>query len=280
MINWYPGHMAKAMREIEENLRIVDVVLYVLDARAPYSCINPNFENMLGRTPVIYALNKADLGESTRVKQWCEYFSVQNRRALTLNATASKNTAPVITAIKELCFNKIEKYREKGVRTSVKCIVLGVPNTGKSTVINNLCGSAKTITGNKAGVTRGKQWVRATNYLEVLDTPGTLYPKLEEQKIARRLAYIGSIKDEILDTFELACNLSEELNAIDSNIISSRYNVEKSSGEECMSRIARARGYLLRGGEPDTERAAVAIIDDFRKGRLGKITLDSVEELS
>ncbi len=280
MINWFPGHMAKAMRIIEENLRIADVVIYVLDSRAPYSCINPNFESMLGRTPVIYALNKADLGDVTRVKRWCEYFSVNNRQALTLNATASKTASPMVAAIKELSGEKIAKYREKGVRTTVKCMVLGVPNTGKSTIINNLCGSAKTVTGNKAGVTRGKQWVRVNDYLEVLDTPGTLYPKLEDQKIARRLAYIGSIKDEILDTFELACSLSEELNAIEPSIINSRYNVENSAGEECMARIARARGYLLRGGEPDVERAAVAFTDDFRKGRLGKITLDSVEELS
>ncbi len=277
MINWYPGHMTKAIRMIEENLRIVDIVVYVLDARAPFSCINPNFESMLGSMPVIYAVNKAELGDRTRVKAWCERLSGEKRKALALNATASKSTAPLVTLIRELCGAKIEKYRNKGVRTTIKCMVLGVPNTGKSTIINNLCGSAKTVTGNKAGVTRGKQWVRVGEYLEVLDTPGTLYPKLSDQKIARRLAFIGSIRDEILDTYELAVSLFNELYAVSPEIVSARYKVEQSEGEEGIAAIARARGYLLRGGEPDVERAALALIDDFRKGKLGAITLDNPE---
>lgn len=278
MINWYPGHMTKAMRMIESNLPLVDVIVYVLDSRAPYSCINPNFDSMITRLPVIYALNKAELGNAERIKRWAEYLTDERHKALTLSATTSKSTAPIFNMIKNLCGNKIEKYRCKGVRTSIKCMVLGVPNTGKSTIINNLCGSAKTVTGNKAGVTRGKQWVRVNDYLEVLDTPGTLYPKLSDQRIARRLAYIGSIKDEILDTFELACELVNELNALDSALISSRYNIEKADGEACLNAIARSRGYLIKGGETDTERAAAALIDDLRRGKLGGITFDDVSE--
>ena len=277
MINWYPGHMTKAMRMIEENLRIADTVVYVLDARAPLSCINPNFESILGSMPVIYAVNKAELGDKTRVSECIARLSANGRRAIALSATASKSTAPVLNAIRELCDEKINKALLKGVRKSIKCMVLGVPNTGKSTIINNLCGSAKTVTGNKAGVTRGKQWVRVNERLEVLDTPGTLYPKLSDQKIARRLAFIGSIRDEILDTYELAVSLFNELYAVSPEIVSARYKVEQSEGEEGIAAIARARGYLLRGGEPDVERAALALIDDFRKGKLGAITLDNPE---
>ena len=278
MINWYPGHMTKAMRMIEENLRLVDVIIYVLDARAPISCINPNFESMIARMPVIYAVNKAELGDGARVKECVDYLSVNGRTAITLSATTSRAAAPILSAIRSLCGAKIEKYRGKGVKTSIKCMVLGVPNTGKSTIVNNLCGSAKTMTGNKAGVTRGKQWVRVNDYLEVLDTPGTLYPKLGDQRIAKRLAYIGSIKDEILDTYELACSLAGELGAEYPEALIKRYNTEETDGEACLAAIARSRGFLMRGGGVDTERAAVALIDDLRRGRLGAVTFDKVTE--
>ncbi len=278
MINWYPGHMTKAMRMMEENLRLVDIVIYVLDARAPLSCINPNFESFIEKLPVIYAVNKAELGDKTRVSECIEYLSAPNRAAFTISATTSKSTAPILSAIKKLCGEKLEKYRKKGVRASIKCMVIGVPNTGKSTIINNLCGSAKTVTGNKAGVTRGKQWVRVNEWLEVLDTPGTLYPKLANQNIAARLAYLGSIKDEIPDTFELACSLTKELNAINPAIICERYKISECEGEECVAAIARARGFMLKGGGVDAERGAAALIDDLRRGRLGTITFDTVAE--
>ena len=280
MIQWYPGHMTSAMRMIEANLRLVDVVVYVLDARAPYSCINPNFESMIARMPVIYAVNKAELGDAARLREWITYLSGENRTALAVSAVTSKSTAPILTAMRGLCGSKLEKYRNKGVRAGIKCMVLGVPNTGKSTIVNNLCGSAKTVTGNKAGVTRGKQWVRVNDWLDVLDTPGTLYPKLSDQKIARRLAYIGSIKDEIVDTLDLAVQLAEELNEINPRLLCERYAVlPADNGEQCIENIAKARGYVLRGGVADVERAANALIDDFRRGKLGKITLDSVSEL-
>ena len=279
MIQWYPGHMTKAMRMIEENLRLVDVVVYVLDARAPYSCINPDFESMIARLPVIYALNKAELGNGARIKEWTAYLSGGKRTALAVSAVTSKSTLPILTAIKKACGEKTEKYRNKGVRTSIRCMVLGVPNTGKSTIINNLCGSAKTITGNKAGVTRGKQWVRVNEWLEVLDTPGTLYPKFSDQTVAKRLAYIGSIKDEILDTEELAADLASDLIRLDPALLTARYGLQDTEEGGYIEAIARARGYLLRGGAADTVRAANALIDDFRRGKLGAITLDSVSEL-
>ena len=271
--------MTKARRMIEENLRLVDIIVYVLDARAPYSCINPSFESLIERLPVIYALNKAELGDSARIKEWVAYLSGEKRTALTVSAIASKSTVPILAAIKKACGEKIEKYRNKGVRTSIRCMVLGVPNTGKSTIINNLCGSAKTITGNKAGVTRGKQWVRVNEWLEVLDTPGTLYPKLSDQTVAKRLAYIGSIKDEILDVEELAVDLANDLNRLQPTLLTARYGIRNVEEENPVAAIARARGYLLRGGAMDTERAANTLIDDFRRGKLGAITLDTIEDL-
>ena len=279
MINWYPGHMTKAMRMMEENLRLVDAIVYVLDARAPFSCINPNFESMIGNKPVVYAFNKADLGDKKRVKDWVDYLSRPDRKCVTLNATASKSATPILGLLRSLCSAKIEKYQRKGVKTTIKSMVIGVPNTGKSTIINNLCGSAKTVTGNKAGVTRGKQWVRVNESLEVLDTPGTLYPKLSDQVVAKRLAYIGCINDDILDIRELACDLINELNALDAGLLSARYGARISGDTLGLESIAKSRGFLLKGGEVDVERASTALIDDFRKGKLGAVTLDDISEV-
>lgn len=279
MIQWYPGHMTKSMRMIEENLKLVDAVVYVLDARAPFSCMNPNFAPLIARLPVVYALNKAELGDSSRVKQWVAKLTEGNRAALALTGTASKSAAPLVSMITRLCGEKLARYRRKGVRTTVKAMVLGVPNTGKSTLINTLCGSAKTTTGNRPGVTRGKQWVRVHDFLEVLDTPGTLYPKLSDQRIARRLAFLGSIRDEVVDTRQLAAELVDELNAIDEKLIQTRYGLhEAADGDATIRAVAARRGYLLRGGETDDDRAATAVLDDFRKGRIGAVTFDTTDE--
>ena len=276
-IHWYPGHMTKSMRLIEENLRLVDVLVYVLDARAPKSCINPQFDKLIGMRPVIYVLNKADLADKTATTQFVKALSGARSAVLEMNATASKSAAAIAATAKKLCAEKLERYRNKGVKASIKAMVIGVPNCGKSTIINNLCGAAKTVTGNRAGVTRGKQWVRVNDYFEVLDTPGTLYPKLEDQRAARRLAFIGSIKDEVVDTRELALELIDELQRVAPNALQDRYKTA-ATGEQALTDIGRARGFVVRGGEIDEDRAATALVDDFRKGRLGAITLDSIEE--
>ena len=277
-INWYPGHMTKSIRMIEENIRLIDCLVYVLDARAPYSCINPDFERYIQRLPVVYVLNKADLADPAQTEKWKRKLTGERGVAVATNASASKSCAVIVAEIRRLCADKISRYASKGVKTSVKAMVLGVPNTGKSTIINNLIGKAKAVTGNKAGVTRGKQWFRVNDSVEVLDTPGTLYPKLSDQNIARRLAYLGSIKDEVVDGYELAIELISDLDKINPAAIEGRYGFTPTcDGEKDLTSVAKSRGFLLRGGDIDLERAAVALIDDFRKGRLGKITLDEVK---
>lgn len=275
VINWYPGHMTKSIRMIEENIKLIDVLVYVLDARAPKSCINPDFARYIEKLPVVFVLNKSDLADENETKKWLAKLSGERREAIALDSTVSKSTGALLSAIKRLGGGKIEKFAAKGVKTTVKVMVLGVPNTGKSTLINNLVGKGKAITGNKAGVTRGKQWFRVNEFVEVLDTPGTLYPKLANQTIARRLAYLGSIKDEVVDGFELAKELVSEL---PSSIVTARYGFEPTAdGEKNLELAAVSRGFMLKGGIPDVERASAAVVDDFRKGRLGRITLDGCE---
>lgn len=278
MINWYPGHMTKAMRMIEENLRLVDLIVYVLDARAPYSCLNPEFDRRIVAKPVLFALNKAELADRQESQRWVQYLSQGGRVAFTLTGTNAKSTAFIVSKAQALCREKLEKSRAKGIRAGIKLMVLGVPNTGKSTIINSLCGSAKTVTGNKAGVTRGKQWVRVGEYLDVLDTPGTLYPKLSNQTVAKRLAYLGSIKDEITDTPELAAALLAELMRLAPQNVQARYGLGEDS-IPTLEGIAQKRGFMLRGGIADIDRTATAVVDDFRKGRFGAVTLDRVDEL-
>ena len=278
-INWFPGHMSKSMRMMSDDIKLVDAVIYVLDARAPYSCLNPEFEKLVSGKPVIYVLNKADLGDEIKITRWKEKLFGERRIAVTAVGTTSGSTGAISFAAKKLCGSKLEKYKSKGVKTTIRAMVIGVPNCRKSTIINCLCRSSKTVTGNKPGVTRGKQWVRVNDYFEVLDTPGTLYPKLTDQNVAKRLAFIGSIRDEVVDTFELAMALVEEIRLVDKALLELRYNVDTDlSGEEFLKAAARRRGYIIKGGEIDMERMASALLDDFRKGRLGKITLESADE--
>lgn len=279
VINWYPGHMTKSIRMIEENIKLIDALVYVLDARAPKSCINPDFARYIGKLPVVYVLNKSDLANDVQTELWRKKLTGENSLAIYLDSTVSKSSASVLSAIKRLAGAKLEKYAAKGIITTIKAIVLGVPNTGKSTLINNLIGKGKAITGNKAGITRGKQWFKVNDYVEILDTPGTLYPKLTNQRIAKHLAYLGSIKDEVVDTFELSMDLIKELAEIAPDSMQNRYGfVPTENGEKNLEAVAVSRAFLLKGGIPDTERASMAVIDDFRKGRLGKITLDEVTE--
>lgn len=273
IINWFPGHMNRSLREMEEKIRLVDAVVYVLDSRAPFSCINPELDRISEGKPVVYVLNKADLVEAADLSCWIARLSGSGKYALKLDSTATNASKILAEKLREVCADKIAKKKARGINAVIRAMVIGVPNSGKSTLINNLCGKAKTLTGNKAGVTRGQQWVRVTPYLEVLDTPGTLYPKLDDRTVALDLAFIGSIRDEVLDMYGLAAELVKKL--APSGAIERRYGVVPSADEhETLTDIARARGFLVKGGETDDERAAYAVIDDFRKGRMGKIILE------
>ena len=273
IINWFPGHMTKSLREMEEKIKLVDAVVYVLDSRAPFSCINPELNRISEGKTIIFVLNKSDLVESRDLNGWITRLEGERRFAVRLNSTASNASKTLADMLRKVCADKIEKKRARGINAVIRAMVVGVPNSGKSTLINNLCGKAKAKTGNKAGVTRGQQWVRITPQLEVLDTPGTLYPRLDDKTAALNLAFIGSIRDEVLDMRELALELIGRL--LGSGALEKRYGVPETGDAAAMlEKIAAARGFLLKGGETDTDRAALAVIDDFRKGRMGKLILE------
>lgn len=275
LIQWFPGHMTKAIRNMEEDIRVVDVVIYVLDARAPYSCVNPEFARVIGNKPIIYVLNKSDLADDEQTKLWQKHFTTENSLCVLLNSTQTNSSRVLLSKIELLLKGKKEKYDKKGVKMVDRAMVLGVPNSGKSTLINNFSGKYKAITGDKPGVTKGKQWVRIGGVFELLDTPGTLWPSFENQEIAKNLAFIGSIREEVLDIPGLSLDFIEKIKKLYPQFLIDRYNISL-DGEpiEILERICESRKFLLRGGDYDYDRGSHAIFDDFRKGRLGKITLD------
>ena len=269
-INWFPGHMKKALAEIKEKLKNIDVVLYVLDSRAPISSINPSLSKLAQDKPILYIFNKIDMADETRVKVLAPTLKKENCDYILLNSTAKGQGQLIKKKILSLSKSKIEKMKAKGLRAVIRAIVVGVPNSGKSTLVNNLCGSAKAITGNRAGVAKATQWVSIGDNIELCDTPGTLYPNFENQEIAKKLYFLGSVKDEVIgDEVEFANELIAMLNKKYPSEMENRYGKDLT-----LDAIAKKRAYVISGGELDIERTANAVIDDFRKGRIGKITLD------
>ena len=276
-IQWFPGHMNKALKVLEEQLEVVDVVIYVLDARAPNSCLNPEFRKRISKKPVIYVLNKCDLIEAETAQKFKQQFTSENSSCIILNSLATQSAKALIPEIEKLTKDKVEKYANKGVNICVRAVVIGVPNCGKSTLINNLCGKYKAQTGNKAGVTRGKQWVKINNKIEVLDMPGTLWPSFDNDTVAHNLAYIGSIRDEVIDKTELCYDFIKDIISINKNCLEVRYNITIEQDDEIINvfeKICNSRKFILKGNEFDYDRCAISVIDDFRKGRLGKICLE------
>ena len=282
VIQWFPGHMTKALRMMEKEIKVVDAIIYVLDARAPFSCVNPKLNALVEGKPIIYVLNKCDIANEEATKNWQQYFRNISGECITLNSTESGTAKKVEFAIKNALNEKIERLKQKGVNAILRAMVLGVPNSGKSTLINNLCGQGKTITGNKPGVTKGKQWVKIASGIELLDTPGTLWPAFDNNQVAHNLAYIGSIKEEVLDIPSLSLDFIMDLNKIDIGIINNRYKITIEPEDEpidILEKICASRGVLLRGGELDYDRGASALINDFKSGRLGRITLETVNDV-
>lgn len=266
--------MKKALEEMQAEVKNVDAVIYVLDARAPKACLNPSFVRIIGTKPILFVLNKCDLADENKVKDFSQSLKSENAKCLMLNSTVSGALNKVTNALNELCKCQIERFKNKGVNYFVRAMVLGVPNSGKSTLVNNLCGSARAVTGNKPGVTKGKQWVKLSNNIEILDTPGTLWPNFEDEKLANYLAFIGSIKDDVLNVEELALSLIEELCALYPNCLSNRYGVstKDKTAIEIYEDIAISKKMIYHGGDIDYNKAAKLILEDFRKNRLGKIS--------
>ena len=244
-IQWFPGHMTKALRVMEQNIKKVDLVIYVLDSRAPYSCLNPEFREVIGNKPIIYVLNKADLVDVADLKYWEKYLSAKNAIALSLVSTLSNASKVIVDAMQKLLASKIERNKSKGVNMPLRSMVIGVPNCGKSTLINNLCGKYKAKTGDKPSITRSTQWVRIGAGLEVLDTPGTLWPSFADDTVAHNLAYINAIKSDVLDIASLSLDFIEFLLDDYKDLFFARYSITR-MGEPplfYLEEICRNRGF-------------------------------------
>ena len=278
-INWYPGHMAKAKRLLQDQLSRVDAVIELCDARLPYSSRNPDLNYMTKNKARVLLMNKADLADPAATQQWLNYFKSRGLQCAAV--TAERNAKEVLKIIERLTREKVERAEARGVRRTVRVMVVGVPNVGKSTLINRLHGGSIAKVGDRPGITRANQWVRVGDYLELLDTPGMLWPRLDDPTAAKRLAYISAIKDEILDTYALAVSLLEDLVVMSSDCVQKRYKLTDISlrGLELMEAVCRGRGFLLRGGELDIDRACAVVLDEFRDGKLGRLTLESPDML-
>ena len=276
---WYPGHMTKAKRMMQENMKLIDLVIELVDARVPVSSRNPDLDELGKNKARLILLNKSDLAEERMNDVWAAYFKEKGYSVVKLNAKKGGGIKSIQGVIQEACKEKIERDRKRGIlNRPVRAMVVGIPNVGKSTFINALAGKACAKTGNKPGVTKGKQWIRLNKNVELLDTPGILWPKFEDQTVGLRLAWIGSIKDEILNTEELAAELTGFLVNSYTDVLKEKYEIEESAdGFENLRGIAESRHCLVKGNELDTEKAAKLLLDDFRNGRLGRITLETPE---
>ena len=274
---WYPGHMTKAKRMMQENISLIDLVIELIDARIPLSSRNPDIDELGKNKARLILLNKSDLADERANKLWMEYFRKQDFHVLEINARSGKGLKAIQGMVREACKEKIERDRRRGIRNRpVRAIVVGIPNVGKSTFINSFAGKACTKTGNKPGVTKGKQWIRLNKELELLDTPGILWPKFDSEEVGRNLALTGSMNDEILQMTELASDLISYLLLHYREPLFERYQIGQ--GDETplsvLQHVCEVRKCYKRGQEVDYEKAAFFVMDDFRSGRMGRITLE------
>lgn len=283
VVQWFPGHMAKTRRLIKESLRLVDGVLEVIDARIPYSSSNPELSELISGKPRIVLLNKCDLADGNTTRKWIEYYKKQGVTAIPVDCRSGKGLNAFPNAVKTVLAEKIKSNEEKGMAGNpLRLMVVGIPNTGKSSFINRMAGSAKAKVADKAGVTRHNQWFAIGGGIELLDTPGVLWPKFDDPKVGDRLAFIGSVKDEILDSELLAVRLLEVMTEHYPERLSERYKIsdfEDLQAWEVLELIGRKRGNIMRGGEIDTERTSVMLLDEYRSGKLGTISLESPEDV-
>ena len=273
---WYPGHMTKAKRQMQEDIKLIDLVIELVDARIPLSSRNPDIDELGKNKYRLILMNKADLADKRATDAWSLFFREKGYFVVSLDARSKSGMKSITDIIMEACREKIERDRKRGIKNRpVRAMVVGIPNVGKSTFINSYAGKACAKTGNKPGVTKGKQWIRLSKNVELLDTPGILWPKFEDQAVGLRLALIGSIKDEILNIDELALELINFLTENYQGILAERYGVDETQkGTDILCEIATNRKCIGKGGELDYSKAAALVIDEFRSGCLGRITLE------
>ena len=284
-INWFPGHMKKTQREIKENLKLVDAVIEIRDARIPRSSANPDIDKLCEGKPRVILLNKSDLSESKVTKMWMNHLSSENVKVIEVNCLTGKGLNQIKPTLDLLLKEKHDRLKAKGLeKIQMRVMVVGIPNVGKSTFINKMAKNNIAKTGDRPGVTKSKQWIKTKMDIEMLDTPGVLWPKFEDEKTALNLAFTGAIKDEIMDIEELSFNLVKRLQSFYGEKLKERYKIEEINEDplETLNSIARKRGCLVKGGEIDYNRIAVILLDEFRGGKIGNISLErpnDIEEL-
>lgn len=279
-IQWYPGHMTKAKRMMQENIKLIDVIIELVDARIPLSSKNPDIDSIAGNKSRVILLNKVDLADEIITKTWGKWYEEKGFFVHTVNSKTGYGVKNVTTIIKEACKEKIERDKKRGIKNRpVRAMIVGIPNVGKSTFINSFAGKACAKTGNKPGVTKGKQWIKLSKEVELLDTPGILWPKFDDKQVGINLALIGSINDDILNMDELSLELISYLKNYYSDTLSKRYNVDcDKEPSAILGEIAKARGCIIKGGELDYSKAAKLLVEEFKNGHLGRISLEVPNE--
>ena len=278
-IQWFPGHMTRTKRQIQSDLKLVDAVAEIIDARLPQSSRNPDLDSLIGNKPRLILLNKCDLANPSATSKWVAYFRSKGIKTVELDCKSGKGIGSFTNAVREILSHKIEVWESKGMKNhSLRVMVVGIPNVGKSSFINRISKSTKAKVEDRPGVTRGNQWFTIDKNIELLDTPGVLWPKFDDQSVGEKLAFTGAVKDQIMDTEQLALRLLEYLKQNVNPVFSERFSLTDEelslSTHELLAEIAAKRGMLISGGEPDTERAAVMVLDEFRAAKLGRITLE------
>lgn len=275
-IQWYPGHMTKAKRMMQEDIKLIDIVIELLDARVPLSSRNPDIDTLANNKYRLVLLNKCDLADSKVTAQWEAYFKEKGIMTVTINARSGQGMKAITNKVQEACKEKIERDRKRGIiNRPIRAMIVGIPNVGKSTFINSFAKKACTKVGNKPGVTKGKQWIKINKNVELLDTPGILWPKFEDNTVGEHLAFIGSINDEILQKTELCCCLIDFLKEKYPGLLQERYQIEEQDcASDILEEIAKNRGCLLKGNELNYEKAAGILLDEFRNGKLGNISIE------
>lgn len=275
-VQWYPGHMTKARRQMQEDIKLIDLVIELVDARVPLSSRNPDIDTLAKGKARMILLNKADLADAAGNEKWKAFFKAKGFSVVSVDSRSGAGMRSVHNAIQDACREKTARDLKKGIKNRpIRAMIVGIPNVGKSTFINTFAGKACTKTGNKPGVTKGKQWIRLNKNVELLDTPGILWPKFEDEKVGERLAYIGSINDEILNLEELSLSLLSFLKESYPGLLEGRYGMQEDGQPlELLERIARSRGCLRKGDMLDYAKASKILFDDFRSGKIGKVTLE------